>query len=123
MLLQLLVIAWLFAMVIAGFKPDLPAPPRGAWGTIVVALPLVATMWCALFVLGFTQEFYWIARGTHPNNPTVPVPGSVKEADQFTPAQLMAAGLRGNDSADATLWREQAAIDDIVRAIASSHAP
>jgi dienelactone hydrolase len=115
LLVQLLALAWLCAMVLASFKPDLPAPPRRAWSTVVVALPLVATMWCALFVLSFTQEFYWIAAGTHPNNPAVPVPGSVKEADQFTPAQLMAAGLRGNDSPEAALWREQAAISDVYR--------
>ena len=115
LLLQLLMLAWLSAMVLASFKPDLPASPRGAWRTLALALPLVMTMWCALFVLSFTQEFYWIASGTHPNNPAVPVPGSVKEADAFTPAQLMVAGLRGSDAANAALWREQAAISDVHR--------
>jgi len=115
LLLQVLALAWLCAMVLASFKPDLPAPPRGAWATLVVALPLVMAMWCALFVLGITQELWWIANGTHPNNPAVPARGSVKEADGMTPAQLLAAGLRGKASPDAALWREQAAISDVYR--------
>jgi dienelactone hydrolase len=114
-LLQVLALAWLAAMVLASFKPDLPAPPRGAWDTLVLALPLQLAMWCALLVLSVGQEFVWIAMGTHPNNPAVPVVGSVKEADSFTPAQLLAAGLRGNASPDAALWREQAAISDVHR--------
>ena len=77
MLLQVLALAWLAAMVLASFKPDLPAPPRGAWDTLVLALPLQLAMWCALLVLSFCQEFVWIAMGTHPNNPAVPVVGSV----------------------------------------------
>jgi dienelactone hydrolase len=113
--LQLLALAWLAAMVLASFKPDLPAPPRGAWDTLVVALPLQLAMWCALLVLSFGQEFIWIASGTHPNNPAVPVVGSVKEADNLTPAELMVAGLRGVGAPQAALWREQAAISDVYR--------
>jgi len=115
LLLQLLALAWLAAMVLASFKPDLPAPPRGIADTLAVALPLQLAMWCALLVLSFAQEFVWIARGTHPNNPAVPVPGSVKEADGFTPAQLLAAGLRAQRSPESALWREQAAISDVYR--------
>jgi dienelactone hydrolase len=115
LLLQGLALAWLGAMVLASFKPDLAASPRGAGATLVLALPLQLAMWCALLVLSFGQEFVWIAMGTHPNNPAVPVVGSVKEADSFTSAQLLAAGLRGNASPDAALWREQAAISDVHR--------
>jgi cephalosporin-C deacetylase-like acetyl esterase len=114
-LLQLLAVAWLAAMVLASFKPDLPAPPRGAWDTLVVAVPLQLAMWGLLMVLSFGQEFLWIAAGTHPNNPAVPVAGSVKEADNATPAELMVAGLRGAGAPDAALWREQAAISDVHR--------
>jgi dienelactone hydrolase len=53
--------------------------------------------------------------GTHPNNPAVPVVGSVKEADSLTSAELMVAGLRGNTAPEAALWREQAAISDVHR--------
>jgi dienelactone hydrolase len=115
LLLQGLALAWLGAMVLASFKPDLAAPPRGAKDTLVLALPLQAAMWCALLVLTFGQEFVWVAMGTHPNNPAVPVAGSVKEADSLTSAELMAAGLRGNRSPEAALWREQAAISDVQR--------
>jgi cephalosporin-C deacetylase-like acetyl esterase len=113
--LQLFALAWLAAMVLASFKPDLPAPPRGAWRTLVLAVPLLFAMWGALGFLGIGQEFLWIARGTHPNNPAVPAAGSVKEADDLTPAGLMVAGLRGVAAPDAALWREQAAISDVHR--------
>jgi dipeptidyl aminopeptidase/acylaminoacyl peptidase len=113
--MQLLAIAWLVAMVLASFKPDLPAPPRSVWDTVALALPLALAMWGALMVASFGQEFVWIASGTHPNNPAVPVVGSVKEADGFTSAQLLAAGLQGNGSPEANLWREQAAISDVHR--------
>jgi dienelactone hydrolase len=114
-LLQVFALAWLAAMVLASFKPDLPAPPRGAWDTLVLALPLQLAIWGALLVLSFGQEFLWIASGTHPNNPAVPVAGSVKEADNFTPAELLVAGLRGVRVPEAALWREQAAISDVYR--------
>lgn len=114
-LLQLLALAWLAAMVLASFKPDLPASPRGLRDTLVVALPLQLAMWGALLVLSVGLEFIWIAAGTHPNNPAVPAAGSVKEADNLTPAELMVAGLRGVGAPDAALWREQAAISDVHR--------
>ena len=114
-LLQLFALAWLAAMVLASFKPDLPAAPRGVRDTLVLALPLQVAMWGALMVLSVGQEFLWLAGGTHPNNPAVPAAGSVKQADAFTPAELMVAGLRGVPGPDAALWREQAAISDVHR--------
>jgi hypothetical protein len=88
LLLQGLALAWLAAMVLASFKPDLAAPPRDAKATLVLALPLQLAMWCALLVLSIGQEFLWIAMGTHPNNPAVPVVGSVKEADGFSSGRV-----------------------------------
>lgn len=111
--LQLAAIAWLVAMVLASFKPDLAAPPRGIAGTVVVALPLQLAMWLALVMLGFGVEMLWIMQGTHPNNLPVPVPGSAKEADNAKESERMIAGLKASRAPDAALWREQAAISDI----------
>jgi hypothetical protein len=113
LLVQLAVIAWLAAMVLVSFKPDLAAPPRSLAGTLLVAAPLQMAMWFALVMVGFGIELAWIMQGTHPNNLPVQVPGSAKEADNATERERMALGLAASRHPDAPLWREQAAISDI----------
>lgn len=111
--LQLAVIAWLAAMVLACFKPDLAAPPRGLAATAAVAAPLQMAMWFALVLLTFGVELLWIMQGSHPNNPPVPIPGSAKEADNAGGRELMIAGLQASRAADAPLWIEQARISEV----------
>jgi hypothetical protein len=72
-------------------------------------------MWCALLVLSFARRFVWIARGTHPNNPAVPVAGSVKEAEAFDARELMVGRPARQHAPGGALWREQAAISDVHR--------
>ena len=111
--LQLMALAWLAAMVLASFKPDLVAAPRTLAATLVIAVPLQMALWFALLLSGFVFEILWIVQGTHPNNLAVQVPGSAKEAENLEGRQLMSAGLAGSRDPDAALWREQAAISDI----------
>lgn len=114
-------LAWLLAMVLFAFKPDLSTLPRGAFGGIAVALPgVVATavplqfaMWFTLFLAGMGVETAWIASGTHPNNLSVNPPNSVKAANFADGRDLMAMGLRNSSAPDASLWREQAAISEV----------
>lgn len=112
LLLQLAVLVWLLALVLAAFKPDVEALPRGA-GAWLLALPMQVMMWLLLVLAGFGVELLWIAQGTHPNNLASPPAGSAKEADNAEGADLVVAGLASSTHADAPLWREQAAISDI----------
>jgi hypothetical protein len=111
--LQAAAIAWLTAMVLASFKPDLEAAPRTLAATLVIAAPLQLALWFALLLSGLGAEILWIVRGTHPNNLAVQVAGSAKEAENFDGRALMIAGLAHSADPDAPLWREQAAISDI----------
>jgi dipeptidyl aminopeptidase/acylaminoacyl peptidase len=113
LLLQAMLIAWLCAMVLVSFKPDLAAPPRGLAATVVVAAPLHMAMWFALVLAAFGCELVWIVQGTHPNNLPVPIPGSAKEADNATARDLLIAGLSASRLPQAGLWKEQAAISDV----------
>jgi hypothetical protein len=113
LLLQGVAVAWLAAMVLVAFKPDLAAPPRGLAGTAIVGAPLLMSMWLALLFVAFGCELVWIVQGTHPNNLPVPTPGSSKEADNAQARDLMIAGLKSSRLADAPLWREQAAISEV----------
>jgi hypothetical protein len=110
---QLAVLAWLAAMVLACFKPDLAAAPRGLAATTAVAAPLQMAMWFALVLLTFGVELLWIMQGSHPNNLPVPIPGSAKEADNAEGRDLMIAGLKASPAADAPLWIEQARISEV----------
>jgi hypothetical protein len=111
--MQLMALAWLAAMVLVAFKPDLGAAPRGAVRTVVVAAPLQMAMWFALVLVGFGVEFLWIAQGSHPNNVEVPLVDGEKEAENAEAKVLMVKGLRGSTDAEAPLWREQAGISEI----------
>ncbi len=111
--LQGLAIVWLLALVLAAFKPDLDSAPRGAAG-VLLAVPMQVLMWLLLVLAGFGIELLWIAQGSHPNNLASPPAGSAKEADQSKGPDLIIAGLGNSMSPDAPLWREQAAISEIV---------
>jgi hypothetical protein len=112
-LMQLAVLGLLAAMVLACFKPDLAAAPRGVAATAVVAGPLQMAMWFALVLGTFGVELGWIMQGSHPNNPPVEIPGSAKEADNSEGRDLMIAGLKASRDARAALWIEQAGISEV----------
>jgi len=114
--LQLIALAWLAAMVLVSFKPDLLAPPRSAGGLAVVALPLQMAMWFALLLLAFGAELVWIMQGTHPNNLPVEVPGSAKEVDNGEARKVMILGLEASRLAEAAAWAEQAAVSEVFSA-------
>ncbi len=119
--LQLLALAWLLAMVLFAFKPDLAALPRDMQGVmsssvpgiVATAAPLQLAMWVALMLIGVGVETLWIVTGTHPNNLATEPPNSAKAADFAEGRDLMAMGLKGISSEDAALWREQAAISEV----------
>ncbi len=111
--LQAVLAAWLLALTLAAFKPDLGSAPRGAAG-VLLAAPLQVAMWLLLVMAGFGFELLWVAQGSHPNNLASPPAGSAKQADNAEAADLLVAGLASSTSDSAPLWREQAAISDIV---------
>jgi len=111
--LQLMVLAFLSAMVITAFKPDLGAAPRGTVATAAVAAPLQMAMWFALVMVFFGVEFVWIAQGSHPNNRPVPMAGGEKETENAEGKDLIVMGLKGSSDPEAPLWREQAGISEI----------
>ncbi len=111
--IQWLAIAWLLALLIAAFKPDLSTWPRGV-GALLLALPLMVLMWLLLHVAGAVHELAWMAEGSHPDSlPVAPV-GSVRHAAQAEGAALFAAGLQDAAAAEVPLWRAQAAISEIL---------
>ena len=112
LLLQLLVLAWLLALVLAAFKPDVDRLPGGV-GAWLLAVPMQVMMWLLLVLAGFGAELLWIAQGTHPNNLASAPAGSAKQADNAEGADLIVAGLANSAHPDAPLGREQAAISDI----------
>lgn len=111
--LQTMALAFLSAMVLTAFKPDLGAAPRGAVGSAAAAAPLQMAMWFALAMVFFGVEFVWIAQGSHPNNRAIPQAGGEKEAETAEGKDLIVAGLRGSADPEAPLWREQAGISEI----------
>ena len=112
LLMQALVLAWLLALVLVAFKPDVEQLPRGT-GAWLLAIPMQVLMWLVLVLAGFGVELLWIAQGSHPNNLATAPAGSAKQADSAEGADLIVAGLAGSRHPDAPLWREQAAISDI----------
>ncbi|MCL1633796.1 hypothetical protein M2650_03935 [Luteimonas sp. SX5] len=110
---QLMALAFLSAMVLAAFKPDLGAAPRSTVGTVATAAPLQMTMWFALVMVFFGVEFVWIAQGSHPNNRAVPMAGGEKEAENAEGKDLIVIGLKDSRGPETPLWREQAGISEI----------
>jgi hypothetical protein len=113
---QLIVLAWLVAMVLVAFRPDASAPPRNAAGLAIVGVPLHLSMWFALLLLAFGAELVWIMQGSHPNNLPVMVAGSAKEADNAEARDLLVAGLKASASPQAAEWADQAAVSDVYSA-------
>ncbi|NUS61785.1 MAG: hypothetical protein HOQ01_12630 [Lysobacter sp.] len=113
LLLQLLAMAWLAAMVLVAFKPDLSAAPRGPARTAIIAAPLHIAMWMVLVLVGFGVEFVWIAQGSHPNNVEVPQANGEKELENAEGKDVFRLGLRDSKNPEAPLWREQAQISEI----------
>lgn len=118
--LQCLALAWLLAMVLFAFKPDLSSLPgsRSAPGTalagmVTAALPLQMTMWFVLLLAGVVVETAWIASGSHPNNLAVNPPDSVKAANYADAKTLMVMGLQASTAAEAAVWREQAGVAEV----------
>ncbi|KGQ19733.1 putative membrane protein [Lysobacter dokdonensis DS-58] len=113
LLLQGLALAWLAAMVLVAFKPDLSAAPRGFARIAIIGAPLNIAMWIALVLVGFGVEFVWIAQGSHPNNLEVPQAGGEKELENAEGKDVFRLGLAGSTDPEAALWREQAKISEI----------
>lgn len=91
--LQVVVVAWLLALTLAAFKPDLGTAPRGPAG-VLLAAPLQVAMWLLLVLAGFGFELLWVAQGSHPNNRLASPPaGSAKQADNAEGPDLLVAGL------------------------------
>jgi hypothetical protein len=110
--MQTLFAAWLAAMVLIAFKPDLGMPPRHPLAVVATALPLQLGAYFALIMLCFGVELLWIVEGSHPNNSTPPRGGFV-EANKAEGRDLMQAGLAVSTHADAALWHEQVALSEV----------
>ena len=110
--LQALAVAWLIAMVLATFKPDLDAPPRGAAGMAAVALPLQMAMYTMMLLAYSGVEMLWIAQGSHPNNTPTPPRGGHNEAEKADDRTRMRMALEGSAHPDAPLLREQIALSE-----------
>lgn len=110
--LQALAVAWLIAMVLATFKPDLDAPPRGAAGMVAVALPLQMALYLSMLLAYSGVEMLWIAQGSHPNNTPTPPRGGHNEAEKADDRSRMRMALEGSAHPEAPLLREQIALSD-----------
>ncbi|WCE06187.1 hypothetical protein [Pseudoxanthomonas sp. JBR18] len=98
--LELLVVAWLLALVLCAFKPDVEATPRGPWANALLALPLSAGAYLVAMLVLFGVEFLWIAQGSHPLNMAVPPRGGHTEVEKMEPRARMLRALREAMPAD-----------------------
>lgn len=112
--LQALVLAWLTAMVLGTFKPDLDAPPRSAIGVVTVALPLQMAVYLLMLLVYFGVELLWIAQGSHPNNTPTPPRGGHNETRKVDARTRMRMALEDSTHPDAPLLREQIALSEPV---------
>lgn len=92
--IELVVVAWLLALVLGAFKPDVEATPRGPLASALLALPLSAGAYLILMLMLFGFEFLWIAQGSHPLNSTVPPPGGHTEVERMDARARMRLALR-----------------------------
>jgi len=113
LLVQGIACAWLFAMVLIAFRPDLGEPPRSALATAVTALTVQASVYLLIVLLGFVGELGWIMQGTHPANMSNPPHGGHVETDRMSGRERMLAGLATATGADVPLWREQIALSEV----------
>ena len=109
---QALAVLWLLAMVLATFKPDLDAPPRGAVGMVAVALPLQMALYLLMLLAYSGIEMLWIAQGSHPNNTPTPPRGGHNEPEKVDERTRMRLALEGSTHTDAPLLREQIALSE-----------
>jgi hypothetical protein len=114
LLVQVLALAWLAAMLVASFRPDLSVPPRSPLATVLLALPLQMGVYLLILLLEFGGQMVWIMQGSHPNNTETPPPGGQNETERMTPPQRMLAGLAASHAPQAPIWREQVALSDVV---------
>jgi hypothetical protein len=110
---QALACAWLLAMVLIAFRPDLGEAPRSAIATMVTAIPVQTAVYMLLLLVGFVVELLWIMQGTHPNNMSTPPRGGHVESERMSGRDRMIAGLAGATSVDTALWREQVVLSDV----------
>jgi hypothetical protein len=112
--LQVALAAWLLALALALFKPDLDAPPHRATGVALVALPLAMTLYLGLQLAFMAAEIVWIAQGTHPNNTASPPRGGHNEIEKIDDGARMRMAFEGSEHPDAPLLREQIALSEPV---------
>ncbi|MCB1553884.1 MAG: S9 family peptidase [Xanthomonadales bacterium] len=103
LLVQLIIVAWAFALLATVFKPDRDAPPRFA---AVLALPTAMGVYFVVLVGFAVLESFWIAWGQHPKSGTPP-PLGYEAMQQADPAERMLAALRESSHPDARLLAEQ----------------
>lgn len=113
--LQTLMLAWLAALIVIAFKPDLSAPPQRAPAVVTTALPLQMGLYGLLLLIGIAFELVWIMLGTHPLNAPTPPPGGYIEAERAEGRDLLIAGLAASHDPDAPLWREQVALSEVAQ--------
>lgn len=114
LLAQALTVAWLAALAVIAFKPDLAAPPRHPLAAAVVALPVQMAVYLTFLVLCFGVEMLWIMQGSHPLNSATSPAGGAIETDRMDGRQRLLAGLAASDDPQAPLWREQVALADVL---------
>jgi len=110
---QLVVIAFLAAMLAIAFKPDPAAPSRNPVATLVIALPVQLGAYFLVWMLGYGVEVAWTVTGTHPLNMPAPPRGGYIEADRAEGKDMLLLGIEGSRDPDAALWREQVALSDV----------
>lgn len=110
--LQFLLAAWLLALALTLFKPDLDAPPRRATGVALLSLPLAMTLYLGLQLTFMGAEIVWIAQGSHPNNTVAPPRGGHNEIEKADDRTRMRMAFEGSDHPDAPLLREQIALSE-----------
>jgi hypothetical protein len=112
--LQVIVLAWLAAMVAVSFRPDRLEGPRGPVATLLLAIPLqMAAYLVAWVTLSLGVQLAWMAAGASPTNGGA-VEGGVVQAQQATPRALMSAGLKGSALPRAGIWRAGLEEDAVV---------
>lgn len=110
---QLVVIAFLAAMLAIAFKPDPAAPPRNPLAVLAIALPVQLGAYFLVWMLGFGVELLWTVTGTHPLNTPTPPKGGYIEADRAEGKDMLLLGIENSRDPDTALWREQIALSDV----------
>lgn len=111
--LQLVVIAFLAAMLAIAFKPDPAAPSRNPAAVLVIALPVQLGAYFLVWMLGYGVEVAWTVAGTHPLNMPVPPMDGTIEADRAEGKDMLLLGIKNSRDPEAALWREQIALSDV----------